>query len=77
MQLLTASRDAEIEQRAWERWLMADLASHFSKDAKIMEFETMLSRIKGQQNQATAEEYDSIVKKAETTKARHQKTMKR
>lgn len=56
---------------------MADLASHFSKDAKIMEFETMLSRIKGQQNQATAEEYDSIVKKAETTKARHQKTMKR
>jgi hypothetical protein len=71
-------RNSEIEHRAWERWLVLYLASQFSNNSSIQSFENYLEKIKNNSQQiGTKDEYNSIIQKAEETKARHQKTLKR
>ena len=53
--------------------------SLLSKDAKIIEFNDYLDSINNPQMQVieTEEEYNNIIKKAEVSKRRHQKSVKK
>jgi hypothetical protein len=76
--LLDHARNAEIENRAWERWLVLYHVSQLAKSSNLLPFEAYMEKIKRSSQQAiTEDEYEAIIHKAEETKAMHQQMLKR
>jgi hypothetical protein len=77
-QLLRYARNNEIEQRAWEKWLGAWIVSQFSKNSNLQDFESYFRKIHSRECEVHNNvDYNEIMAKAEKTKARHQRVIRK